>query len=213
MKSLEEILNTPAEKIQPRSQPSEYVVDTMGSHCQPSDPLRFLPKPKREWKHPDSERERQDEIENILIEDFDLWRQVPISCIRSASGIRNYCRVDLLAVPKARPDVSIALEIKRNGFDIENAFKQSADYVNGRVLEAPNYGKRIHACFLYPAGNWHYSKSERIEGMWNLVAQWRVGRAFIEPYDHELILAIGLVTLWRSKRGWTGHGNSRRPPG
>jgi hypothetical protein len=37
--------------------------------------------------------------------------------------------------------------------------------------------------------------------MFNLIAQWRVGRAFVDRGD-ELTLAIGYEVIWRSRRGW-----------
>jgi hypothetical protein len=110
-------------------------------------------------------------------------------------------RVDLLAVPKARDyaNAVLAFEVKRDGFHLARALKQSADYVGGRVLK---HGKRIAACFLYSADEHRHSNHEDRyeEGMFQLVAQWRVGRGYVRGDD--LWLAIGQETIWDSRRGW-----------
>jgi hypothetical protein len=107
-------------------------------------------------------------------------------------------------------EVVLAFEVKGEGFDLERALKQSADYVSGRVLAGLHAGKRIAACFLYPvewerAGHadpgWRWSEAARLAGMFNLIAQWRVGRGYVDRY-HELTLALGYETIWRSRRGW-----------
>jgi hypothetical protein len=36
--------------------------------------------------------------------------------------------------------------------------------------------------------------------MFQLVAQWRVGRAYVAPFG--LTLAIGQETIWDARRGW-----------
>jgi hypothetical protein len=201
--TLRSILDTPSEEIEQPTQPQPQSL-TFGR------PLGLPDWPGRrvEWQHPASEAERLTEIEDFLTADFDLFREVTIACSSLSGSVK--CRVDLLAVPKAF-DLAIAIEVKGEKFDLERALKQSADYVGGRILEGPHIGKQIIASFLYPGeGFRYYSKdpyimvdSARYNAMFNLIAQWRVGRGFIDPYYHELTLAFGFVVIWRSKRGWT----------
>jgi hypothetical protein len=136
----------------------------------------------------------------LLGEDFETFREVQIE-YQHMSWIG---RVDLLAVPKTDgkvfdwhnrqrpvPDVVLAFEVKGEGFHLERALKQSADYVGGRVLEGPHRGKSIAACFLYPV-KWNC--------YFQLIAQWRVGRGFVKGGG--LWLAIGQEQIWDSSRGW-----------
>jgi hypothetical protein len=58
--------------------------------------------------------------------------------------------------------------------------------VGAKVLNGPHKGERITACFLFPEEE---LSGGRGAGMFNLIAQWRVGRAFMR--GHELTLAIG----------------------
>jgi len=139
-----------------------------------------------------SEADRLSELEGLLAAHFDTFREVRIE-----NG-----RIDLLGVPKIEElDVALAFEVKRDGFDLERALKQSADYVGARVLAGPHKGKRIAACFLYPARkHLHGNYADRYhEGMFQLIAQWRVGRAY--AHNGGLWLAIGYETIWDS-RGW-----------
>jgi hypothetical protein len=147
-----------------------------------------------DWPHPTNEAQRRYELERLLRDDFETFREVQIE--------HQHCdgRIDLLAVPKSLDRVVLAFEVKGDRYDPERALKQSADYVGARVLNGPYKDRRITACFLYP-------EMEELTGfragMFNLIAQWRVGRAFIDRYG-ELTLAIGYVVIWRSKRGWVG---------
>ena len=167
----------------------------------------------REWQHPPSEAERLAELEGFLASAFDTIREVPIRCQHNFGALDM--RIDLLAVPKFEVaavadlvdvrNVALAFEVKRKGFDVERALKQSADYVGGRVLEGPHRGKRIAACFLYPVADFdranHWDRRDRYHaGMFNLIAQWRVGRGFVTRGS--LWLALGFVVIWRSERGW-----------
>jgi hypothetical protein len=55
---------------------------------------------------------------------------------------------------------------------------RGAKRTDGRVLEGPHKGKSIAACFLYP-GEWDRDVdwiAGSYAGMFNLIAQWRVGR-------------------------------------
>jgi hypothetical protein len=154
------------------------------------------------WSHPDNEAGRLAELEGFLAKDFETFREVRIEC-QYLLDVPLYMRIDLLAVPRLEDlDVVLAFEVKRKGFDVERSLKQSSDYVGGRVLEGPHTGKRIAACFLYPLTNFGYrlDRDRYHEGMFNLIAQWRVGRGFISRA--ELVLAIGFVVIWRSQRGW-----------
>jgi hypothetical protein len=146
-----------------------------------------------------TEADRLAELEELLEDDFNTFREVRIE-----HHWMNFCvsgRVDLLAVPKARDyaKAALAFEVKRDGFDLERALKQSADYVGGRALK---WGKRIAACFLYPAHeHQHRNYEDRYhDGMFQLIAQWRVGRAYARGDD--LWLAIGQETIWDSRGGW-----------
>jgi hypothetical protein len=161
----------------------------------PEPRTSVVPKPQRtekEWPHPTSEADRLIELERFLARDFDTFREVKIEH-QSYTG-----RIDLLAVPKiaALRNVALAFEVKGDGFDVERALKQCADYVGGRVIGTPHRNKRIAACFLYPTddldGNYY-------SGMFNLIAYWRVGRAYIHRGD--LWLALGQEMIWDS-RGW-----------
>jgi hypothetical protein len=128
----------------------------------------------------------------LLAAHFDTFREV-----RVENG-----RVDLLAVPKIEElDVALAFEVKRDGFDLERALKQSADYVGSKVLNGSHKGKCIAACLLYPARkHQHGNYADRYhEGMFQLIAQWRVGRAYMR--QEQLALAIGQEIIWDS-RGW-----------
>jgi hypothetical protein len=162
-----------------------------------------------EWCYPASEAERLSELEGFLAQDFHTFPEVRIEC-QFLLNVPMSCRIDLLAVPKAGLDeIVLAFEVKREGFDLERALKQSADYVGGRVCEGPHKGKRIAACFLYPTtgfqrvgSDWRWPEAQRQAAMFNLIAQWRVGRSFVDPFWHELTLALGYVVIWRSKRGW-----------
>jgi hypothetical protein len=153
-----------------------------------------------DWPHPIDEAGRLAELESFLARDFDTFREVRIEC-QFLLDVRLNMRIDLLAVPKIEElDVVIAFEV-----DLERALKQSADYVGGRVLEGPHSGKRIAACFLYPSASFEHAERWEVgryhEGMFNLIAQWRVGRGFVS-HAHELTLALGYVVIWRSQRGW-----------
>jgi hypothetical protein len=140
------------------------------------------------------------ELEGLLAEDFETFREVPIKW-RHLLDVPASGRIDLLAVPKAEGlDVALAFEVKRRGFDVERALKQSADYVGGWVLEGPHRGKRIAACFLYPFADFRGREDRSYAGMFNLIAQWRVGRGFMRA--GELTLALGFEVIWRSRRGW-----------
>jgi hypothetical protein len=150
-------------------------------------PYRTYRDLKGAWPHPSTEPERVTELEGLLAADFDTFREVGIKHERGNG------RVDLLAVPKAKgefDEVVLAFEVKGDGYDPERALKQSADYVGGKVLNG------ITACFLYP--EMELSGGSRA-GMFNLIAQWRVGRAFIK--SDELTLGIGYERIWHSKRG------------
>jgi hypothetical protein len=151
-----------------------------------------------EWCHPTSEAERLGDLEDWLSADFDTFREVCIEHYWMNCRING--RVDLLAVPKARDyaNAVLAFEVKRDGFDVERALKQSADYVGGRVVKGRCYGKRITACFLYPSQDLRYG-DERYEAMFQLVAQWRVGRGYM--HNGSLWLSIGQEVIWDS-RGW-----------
>jgi hypothetical protein len=174
---------------------------------------------REEWRHPDSEAERLIELESFLANSFDTFREVRIE----HQWMPHSGRIDLLAVPKiggakiaswSKPfDIEeldglvLAFEVKRDGFDVERALKQSADYVGGTVLEGPHKGKSIAACFLYPTGfgDWR-DRDHYHSGMFNLIAQWRVGCGYMSRagvVEPELTLAIGFVVIWRSQRGWT----------
>jgi hypothetical protein len=162
-----------------------------------------MPWRKGPWQHPDSEPERLLELERMLEKDFITPLEVRVEFM--AAGLSHIGRVDLLAIPRAceiegLDDIALAFEVKRKGFDPERALKQSADYVGGRVLEGPHAGKRIAACFLYPTTDL-YDHGRYYDGMFNLIAQWRVGRGYFDRY-HELKLEIGFETFWRSQRGW-----------
>ena len=180
----------------------DAILDMPMSEVEEPQPLLIssLPYPARvEWQHPASEAERVTELESFLAADFNTFREVRIE-YRMLLDVPVYGRIDLLAVPKGL-DAVLAFEVKRANFDVETALKQSADYVGGHVLEGPHRGKRIAACFLYPTAI-HDRRDH--EGMFNLIAQWRVGRGFMSwAVEPELALAIGYVVIWRSKRGWT----------
>src|SRR5262249_7895729 len=94
-----------------------------------------------------SEAERLTELEALLAAHFDTFREVRIEH-QSHNG-----RIDLLALPKIAElaEIALAFEVKGDGFDLERALKQSADYVGARVANGPHAGERIAACFLYPA--------------------------------------------------------------
>ena len=129
------------------------------------------PQPKQEeWVHPASEADRLIDLEDLLARDFKTYREVKIAH-HSYSG-----RIDLLAIPKlpALSNVALAFEVKADGFDVERALKQCADYVGGRVIGTPHRNKRIAACFLYPTDD------DVNFGMFNLIAQWRVGRGYMD---------------------------------
>jgi hypothetical protein len=147
-----------------------------------------------DWPHPTSEADRRIELASLLRADFETYREVRVE---HHLGVG---RVDLLAVPRAFDGVVLAFEVKGDRFDLERALKQSADYVGAIVLGGPHKDKRITACFLYP--EMEFAEATRYRaGMFNLIAQWRVGRAFVDRY-HELTLAIGYEVIWRSRRGW-----------
>jgi hypothetical protein len=142
------------------------------------------------WPHPSDEPSRVAELEAFLAKDFNTFREVWVE--------HAVCRgrLDILAVPKAEDlEVAIAFEVKGEGFDVERSLKQSADYVGARVLDGPHRGKRIAACFLYPVPN-------ADGGVFNLIAQWRVGRGYVSS-GGELTLAIGYENIWRSQRSWS----------
>jgi hypothetical protein len=147
----------------------------------------------QEWQHPTSETERLDELEQFLARDFDTFREVCIAQ-RAWNG-----RIDLLAVPKLfeLDWLALAFEVKGARFDVERALKQSADYVGGRVLDGPHKGKHVAACLLYPTQNLRFDAYHA--GMFQLIAQWRVGRGYVHRGD--LWLAIGQEVIWDS-RGW-----------
>jgi hypothetical protein len=150
------------------------------------------------WVHPTSEADRLSELRGFLRNDFYLSPEVRIE------HHSYFGRVDLLAVPKV-PELSgvlLAFEVKGEDFALERSLKQSADYVGGRVVWGPHRGKRISACFLYPTtglGRDHDHRAEYQEGMFNLIAQWRVGRAYI--HRSGLYLRFGQEVIWDS-RGW-----------
>jgi hypothetical protein len=160
------------------------------------DVERPVPFPQ-ERPHPTSEAERLSDLEDWLSADFETFREV---CIEHhwmhVSG-----RVDLLALPKARDYASavIAFEVKGDGFDVERALKQSADYVGGRVVKGRCYGKRVSACLLYPTQN-PFDEQPHRGGMFQVLAQWRVGRGYMR--NGALALAIGAETIWDSDSGW-----------
>ena len=157
-------------------------------------PFRSYRDLKGAWPHPLTEPERLTELEGLLAADFNTFREVGIEHGRGNG------RVDLLAVPKAKgefDEVVLAFEVKGDRFHHERALKQSADYVGAKVLNGPHKGERITACFLFPEKE---LSGGRGAGMFNLIAQWRVGRAFMR--GHELTLAIGYERIWHSKRGW-----------
>ena len=174
----------------------DEILKTPLSEISPPPPRAPLPP----WRHPTSEAERRAELENFLAVDFDTFREVRIEC-RFLPDVPLNLRIDLLAVPKiSELDVVLAFEVKRDRFDVERALKQSADYVGGRPLEGPHRGKRIAACFLYPAHRHQHGENRYDEGMFQLIAQWRVGRGYVR---HDVLaLAIGLETIWDSCRGW-----------
>ena len=149
--------------------------------------------PDPNWQHPPTEAERLAELEGFLARDFELFPQVRIECQFLLDSYMS-CRVDLLAMPKAFDfeDVVLAFEVKRERFDLERALKQSADYVGGRIVEGANAGKRIGACFLYPAYDY--------KSWFQLIAQWRVGRGYMKAA--QLRLAIGFEIIWDSGKGW-----------
>jgi len=165
-----------------------------------------MPWRKGPWQHPISEAERLLELEGILRKDFDTRPEVRVQFV--AAGLSHIGRVDLLVVPRpyeveGLDEVVLAFEVKSKGFDLERALKQSADYVGGIVVDGPYAGRRIAASFLYPV-EWDDNRdwsSGRLAGMFNLIAQWRVGRCYIDRY-HELTLALGYEKIWRSRRGW-----------
>src|SRR6516165_9513301 len=143
--------------------------------------VRAVERPVREEEERITEAERLAELEWLLEDDFDTFREVRIEY--HWMNWRKNGRIDLLAVPKA-PDyagAAMAFEVKRDGFDLERALKQSADYVGGRLLKWG--GKRIAACFLYPAHEHQHGHGEREEGMFQLIAQWRVGRGYVRGDD------------------------------
>ena len=115
-----------------------------------------------EWCHPASEAERLSDLEDWLSADFDTFREVGIALDKQGNG-----RLDLLAIPKtdALDGVVLAFEVKRDGFDVERALKQSADYVGARVLNGPHAGKRIAACFLYPTQDLRHSDDRYYAGI------------------------------------------------
>jgi hypothetical protein len=157
---------------------------------------------KGPWQHPDSEPERLLELQGLLAKDFVTPLEVRVRFV--VAGLSHVGRVDLLAIPRecgieGLDEIALAFEVKRKGFDVERALKQSADYVGGTVFDGPHAGKRIAACFLYPTTDLH--DSPRYGGMFNLIAQWRVGRGYFDRY-HEFKLDIGIETVWRSRRGW-----------
>lgn len=172
------------------------------------------PRRPERWPHPASEAERLTELEGFLAGDFDTFREVRIECQFLLNVAMNF-RVDLLAVPK--PDIKVcewnkqhhakldevvlAFEVKRDGFNLERALKQSADYVGGRVIEEPHKGKRIAACFLYPADTHQHScwHDRYHAGMFQLIARWRVGRGYV--HRDKLRLAFGQEVIWDSSRG------------
>jgi hypothetical protein len=129
------------------------------------------------WSHPTDEASRVAELEGFLSEDFLTFREMRIEWL---AHLDVWCagRIDILAVPRIAElsEVVLAFEVKRRGFDIERALKQSADYVGGRVLEGPHKDKRIAACFLYPTTDLEGAGYARV---FNLIAQWRVGRGFV----------------------------------
>jgi hypothetical protein len=149
-----------------------------------------------EWPHPTSEADRRIELEELLDDDFETFREV---WVHHPSGKG---RIDLLAVPKSGDleGVVLAFEVKGERFDLERALKQSADYVGARVLGGPHKDKKVAACFLYPELDFDNAGRSR-DAMFNLIAQWRVGRAFVDRYE-ELTLALGYVVIWRNRRGW-----------
>ncbi len=161
--------------------------------------------PEGLWPHPADEPSRVSELEDFLRKDFDTFREVRIER-QFLFNVPLFMRIDLLAVPKVAElvDAVLAFEVKRDRFDVEMALKQSADYVGGRVVEGPHRGKRIAACFLYPIADIDRvgrGRSGYQLGMFNLIAQWRVGRAFVSRYG-ELTLSFGFQIIWRSQRGW-----------
>jgi hypothetical protein len=151
-----------------------------------------------EWCHPSSEADRLSDLEDWLGADFNTFREVRIEYHWMNWRVNG--RVDLLAVPKARDyaGVALAFEVKGDGFDVERALKRSADYVGGRVVKGRCYGKRISACFLYPSQDLRYG-DDRYAEMFQLIAQWRVGRGYVR--NGALWLSIGQETIWDS-RGW-----------
>ena len=185
------------------------ILDMLPDEIERPLPLAYVKvRQEEEWRHPTSEADRLIELERFLAPDFTTFREVKIAH-HSYTG-----RIDLLAVPKlpALRNVALAFEVKADGFDIERALKQCADYVGGRVVGTPHRNKRIAACFLYPADDDRY---------FQLIAQWRVGRGHIRRDGYEIVddgemgnrdnpltrpafrleLAIGLETIWDT-RGW-----------
>jgi hypothetical protein len=152
-----------------------------------------------QWCHPTSEVDRLNDLEDWLSGDFNTFREVCIEHYWMNGRMKG--RVDLLALPKARDyaNMALAFEVKADGFDVERALKQSSDYVGGRVVKGRCYGKRITACFLYPSQDLRYG-DERYEAMFQLIAQWRVGRGYV--HNGALWLAIGAEVIWDSSRGW-----------
>jgi hypothetical protein len=145
-----------------------------------------------DWPHPPTEAERLDELIDFLSEDFRTYCEVRIAH-REWNG-----RVDLIAVPRAAEfanDVVLAFEVKADRFDVERALKQSADYVGCKVFEGPHCDRHISACFLYPT-----RCDDGYAGMFQLIAQWRVGRGYVRRRN--LWLAIGQEMIWDSGRGW-----------
>jgi hypothetical protein len=174
-------------------------IDMVLAHPKPAIAQPFVP-----WRSRVSEPERLRELERFLSGAFTTFREVGIEW-QSPFGIVSG-RIDLLAIPTVPGlDVAaLAFEVKRDRFDVERALKQSADYVGGTILGGPHKGKRIAACFLYPCDDFDHADQgggDRYQrGMFNLIAQWRVGRAFVKR--GELWLALGFEIIWRRERGW-----------
>jgi hypothetical protein len=148
--------------------------------------------PRGLWPHPPDEPSRVAELERFLAKDFDTFREV---CVERQFEVPTRMRIDILAISKTEEfDVALAFEVKRENFDVERSLKQSADYVGATVLNGPHSGRRIVACFLYPVPHCN-------GGVFNLIAQWRVGRGYVSS-GGELTLTIGYENIWRSQRGW-----------
>jgi hypothetical protein len=150
---------------------------------------------EEEWVHPTSEADRLIDLEQFLAKDFLTYREIKVEH-HSYTG-----RIDLLAIPKISElgDVALAFEVKGASFGIERALKQSADYVGGRVFGGPHRNKHIAACFLYPIRDPQLDNDRYHLGVFNLIAHWRVGRAYVRR--GALWLAIGQEVVWDS-RGW-----------